>query len=324
MKKNILYLFLLGIIIFPALDIPLFAQELSITSRLDRSEIKIGEQALLSLKIRTEDLDHTLLLIPPDSAIHRAEALSFTITDTIDIDNRIKEITAEMVITSFDSTLVVIPAFGVQLGNKKVFADPLYLKVSSPAVNLDKPDEFNPNKLSWNLHYSFKEILFLCFPWLGGILLLVGIYFLIRTIRRKIKTGKSKQGNLSIEQISLTPLEIFLQRINDLPVLAEDNFYYTQLDLLLRTYLTDKQLINAMEMSSKQLLYALKSRQLIEDASNRFFLSEFLERSDLAKFAEQAFSIDKKKKDKELLSTFVKKIDKKEETSLVEISPNTL
>ena len=133
-------------------------QDLSISARLDRGEIAIGEQALLTLKIRTEDLDHTMLLIPPDSALHKAEALSFVTKDTVAINDRVKEITAEMVITSFDSTLVEIPAFGVRLRAKEVYADPLYLKVTVPQVDLSQPEKFYPNKKSWSLPYTFWEI----------------------------------------------------------------------------------------------------------------------------------------------------------------------
>ena len=62
MKRRLLGILLTFLISFVALE----AQEIGITSTLDRADIMIGEQALVTLKIRTDHLDDTYLIIPHD------------------------------------------------------------------------------------------------------------------------------------------------------------------------------------------------------------------------------------------------------------------
>lgn len=277
-------------------------QDLSITARLDRGEMAIGEQALLTLKIRTEDLDHTLLLIPPDSAIHRAEALSFVVTDTVAIDDKIKEITAEMVITSFDSTIVVIPAFGAKLGAKEVFADPLYLKVTLPQVDLSQPEKFYPIKESWTLPYTFWEVVRILLPWIGGVALAVGLWFLFRYLRRRLRQ-RPKMPTPRKEK-TLSPYQALCQTVDDISLSLDDRTFYTLLDLAFREFLAQSILPNAMEMSTTQLTLSLQQSTLSSLSKEGKPMATLLERTSLAKFAKVAYSIQQKEDDrKQILLT---------------------
>ncbi len=133
----------------------LVAQNVGISARIEPGEIQIGEQALIRLKIRTNDLDNTFLIVPPDTALHRAEALAFRVVDTVHLTESLKELSAEMVVTSFDSTLVALPAFGVRVGNEEVYTkEPLYLKVNLPEVDMEHPEEFfwTKRRLGTGLH----------------------------------------------------------------------------------------------------------------------------------------------------------------------------
>lgn len=126
----------------------LFAQEATISTTLDRAEIAIGERATVTLKIRTNDLENTGLLLPrelfPQEETQTSgtiEVLHYAILDTVVVDNVVREITAKLVFTAFDSTLLEIPPFGVHIGEQESFSDPLFIKVTAPEV--DEPSRFN-------------------------------------------------------------------------------------------------------------------------------------------------------------------------------------
>ena len=270
-------------------------QDLSISARLDRGEIAIGEQALLTLKIRTEDLDHTMLLIPPDSALHKAEALSFVTKDTVAINDRVKEITAEMVITSFDSTLVEIPAFGVRLGAKEVYADPLYLKVTVPQVDLSQPEKFYPNKKSWSLPYTFWEIVGLILPWFVGVALVVAVFFFLRYLRKLIRLRRNLPKPEPVKKLS--PYEKLSATLAQVPLSLEDRIYYTQLDFAFREFLAETVLPNAMEMSTTQLVRALQKLVSSTTRPQQDSITLLLDRMTLAKFAKETFGPQWKEQD---------------------------
>lgn len=279
------------------------AQDVSITTSLDRGEIAIGEQALVTLKIRTEDLENTLLIVPPDSAIHHAEPLSFTVTDTVKIDNKVREITAEMVITSFDSTMVVIPAFGVRVKGKEVFADPLYLKVTLPKVDVNNPEKYYPIKQTWKLPYSFKEIFLIGLPWLIGIALLIGGIFLVRYLIRQHRQRLLLKPQEALLKNTITPLEKLKARLSSLSETEEPLLFYTELDHTMREYLSETTIPKALEMSTKQLLKLLAEHKAL------------LQRFDYAKFARSYFSTEQKSIDKQEVIRIADEIYKTQNTS---------
>ena len=71
------------LLLFTLLPQALHSQEAKITTSIAPNEIQIGEVAIV---IRTSDLENTYFINPIDTAQLRAEALSFEITDTIDVD----------------------------------------------------------------------------------------------------------------------------------------------------------------------------------------------------------------------------------------------
>ena len=181
--KHRLLVFLWAIVLCAA---PLYAQDAGITTTLDRAEIMIGEQAVITMKIRTDRLDETYLIIPQKEQLGKAEALSFAVTDTVDLGGSVKEITAQMVVTSFaEDEIVELPAFGVKVGGKEMFSRPLVLKVMMPDVDTTQAEQFYPLKGPWHLKYSFVEIMALLWPWLLGLLLVAGGILGYRIVRRR-------------------------------------------------------------------------------------------------------------------------------------------
>lgn len=159
--------------------------QLSISAKLLRSHILIGEQTEIELLIRTSDVDNTFFIPPADTAIHHAEVLDFAFTDTIQVDPQIVELKARMLLTAFDSVVVAIPPFGVALGTQRAYSDPLYLQVTMPEVDLEHPDQYfdykDPQRLRLTFYDYLMWLLYSPYFWgVIGIVLLVVAYLLFK------------------------------------------------------------------------------------------------------------------------------------------------
>lgn len=281
------------LLLFTLLPQALHSQEAKITTSIAPDEIQIGEVAIIDIVIRTSDLENTYFINPIDTAQLRAEALSFEITDTIDVDNTTKELHARMAVTSFDSTLVVIPAFGVRVGDQESFANPLTLKVNLPKVDMEHPDQFNDIKGVWALPYTWGEIFLMALPWLLGILVLIGGFLGYKYYRRrKEKLALRPAPQSPTPSLSeLQRYEMALEALNarHLPEQGLQREYYTELDILSRTFVRTTTGIDTLEMTSRQLLRALSQagfRSLVDEQK----LDELTERVDLAKFAKVVYT----------------------------------
>lgn len=262
------------------------AQDVGITTQLNKGEIKIGEQAVIDITIRTSDLPNTLLIVPADTAFHQAEALALAIKDTIDVSPTVKEIKAQMLITSFDSTMLTIPPFGVKVGDVQRFAKPLYLKVVMPKVDVQKPDKFFGNKKQWAVPYTFKEIVGLILPWLAGVLVLLLLWWLW-SYYRKHRKPRSKEKVLPALQ--LTPIEQLTQSLSSLPQATPSRLYYIALDEALRTFLARTTMPNAMESNSLEVGSYISQQKHLYPQLSSLLLDALLIHTQLAKYARMEY-----------------------------------
>lgn len=280
----------------------LSAQQLSITGKLEPGEILIGEQTRLELKIVTPDLEETHLIVPPDTARMQAEVLSFAIIDTIDLGENLYELTAEMILTSFDSTLVEIPALGVAAAGKEAWSQPQYLRVMLPEVDMEHPDQIKDIKADWVLPCTFREWLLWLWPlWCLLLAIALGYAGYVLYKRRKAYPARKPKPVASPP----SPLEVLLEQIKTLSTQVETDsrLFYTRLDDAWRRYLRDSETLPAaMEMTKRSIADAL---QITDDS----LLGRLLERMELAKYARVLYAAEIARQDCLLLSSEAKKMD---------------
>lgn len=264
------------------------AQNLSIQAKIDRDQIKVGEQAVIDITVRTGDLAKTKLFLPEDSTVRHFEVLQFAPVDTIDIDGRVKEVKMKMLITSFDSVeLVTIPPITVQAGNLQAKSNSLVLKVLQPDVDMQHPDNFKDIKKPWKVPYTLKDILILVYgnpiSWvIIALLLALMIWYESRGYKLKREKAEAPQINPPIPPIerALTALTVLSKE--KLPESGQYKLYYTKMTDILRHYIEEVKHVSVMEMTSTELIDYI---ELLGHQDLTTKLKRILKTANLAKFA---------------------------------------
>ncbi len=306
----------------------LLAQSLSIQGELDKSEMKTGEQAAVNLIIRTDNLAETRFRLSNDGSERRFEVLELGALDTTKLDEKLLEIKARLLITSFDSTLVRIPPIiaetPIAIDSTQSFA----LNVIQPKVDVSKPNEFKGIKAPWTVDLTWRDILdmilsswilwFIIALHLFGFLLLIARYFYLRRdVNSPEEESKAKV---------LTPIETFDQSvklIEERHYIEQGNFktYYTLLIEALKTYLDSQMNLMTLEQTSNEVLQSLKESNYPTKELNA--LETVFRLSDLSKFAKSKPSEEEAKYSMEVVTSFVHSIQNREDEKKAEALRNT-
>lgn len=273
------------------------AQSLSIHAEIDKTEMKTGEQAAVYVKIRTNDLEGTKYYLLPDSTgrEYRFKVLEFAALDTVNIDDRLKEISARLLITSFDSTLITIPSIVAETATERELSRPLALKVTQPEVDLSNPEEIKDIKAPWDEELTLRDLLEIILKspitWLVVGLLLISLlgWFAYKEIRRRRSLPPAEP------EVILTPLERALAALDELSCSGyiaggKHKQFFSELTDIMRLYMQETQDIEALEMTSYELLRLHRERELEHSLYRE--LEIILTESDLVKFAKSTPDTD--------------------------------
>ena len=283
--KYLAYCLLLGL----AWCLPSVGQNVSIQARLDRPEIKIGERAAIDLTIRTDDLSRTRFYLLQDStgAPERYRVLSFGATDTIDIGKGVQEIKAQMIVTSFDSTLITLPPIVVETPSGQAMTKPLALNVVSPEVDLSQPENIRPIVSPWDEPYTLMDILILIFTsWIfyavAGLLL---IALLIYEYRNRAQYLQVVKPEILRPVSALEQLKRKLEALGEARLETQEDFkrYYSEVTDGLRAYLGARCGFEAMERTTDEVIEKLHSRGLGSEQTRH--IEQVLMEASLVKFA---------------------------------------
>lgn len=283
--KYLAYCLLLGL----AWCLPSLGQNVSIQARLDRPEIKIGERAAIDLTIRTDDLSRTRFYLLQDStgAPERYRVLSFGATDTIDIGKGVQEIKAQMIVTSFDSTLITLPPIVVETPSGQAMTKPLALNVISPEVDLSQPENIRPIVSPWDEPYTLMDILILIFTsWIfyavAGLLL---IALLVYEYRNRAQYLQVVKPEILRPVSALEQLKRKLEALGEARLETQEDFkrYYSEATDGLRAYLGARYGFEAMERTTDEVIEKLHSRGLGSEQTRH--IEQVLMEASLVKFA---------------------------------------
>ncbi|MDR1556198.1 MAG: hypothetical protein LBS88_04100 [Tannerellaceae bacterium] len=279
-KKSILFLVLFHILLSEGKT---WAQKTLIDVKIDSAAILIGEQTLLHLILTTDRDRNVQLLIPADTLTRGVEVLGVSQPDSSIIENDRLLIKQDLLITSFDSSLYLLPPVKVIDGADTIYSNQVALKVSSFPVNVDAPEEFYDIKQVWKPPFVIADY----YPLIFGVLIAL---FLICVAGYVIQRIRNKKPILSLGKDE-PPLPPHEQAIRELDRIRQQKLwqqgrnkeYYTLLTDVLRNYIAERFGINAMEMTTGEILTIIRRENEADSVYEN--LKQILQLADFVKFA---------------------------------------
>jgi hypothetical protein len=259
------------------------ALESQIGVRIDTAEILIGEQTTLFLTITTDKGKTVYWPVPADTLMTGVEVLSMSTPDTVDIGNNRIEIRQNILITSFDSALYLLPPFMVIDNGDTTCSEQVALKVWTLPVNTDAPNEFFDIKGIWRPPFVWADY----YPVILGVFLAIILAITIIYIVKRLKNRKSLIP-LRKREPPLPPHEEAVKRLDvikrqKLWQQGKNKEYHTQITDTLRHYIFRRYGIYAMEMTTNEIMDAI--RHTCETRSAHDTLRQILSLADFVKFA---------------------------------------
>jgi len=271
-----------------------FAQ---VTTAIDTTAIKIGEQITYHVQVETDTTN--LVVFPEGQTFAPMEMIESYPMDTLkkkDKYNLIKKYG----LTQFDSGSYTIPRQKIIVGDKTFFTDSLKVEVHNVVVDTTQG------------LYDIKPLIAVEKSgsnwWKNVLLVLLAIaaiaFLLYWFIWRKKPLTEA-------EEIALLPpydrAKLALRKLDDSPYLENENLkdYYSELTFIIRKYLDEKVYDKALESTTDELITRLnllkEGNQVdlsMEDIKN---LESILKRADLVKFAKSAPDIELAKIDRDTI-----------------------
>ena len=281
---------LLGILLI-ALNLNVHAEEIKVKAELDSSVILIGDQVKLHLQIEYPSNLNILFPVLNDSIGESVEMVERMPLDSIDLGNNRKSMFQDYIVTSFDTGHHVIPPFYFRFAyndiTDSVKSNPVTLhvftipKLDSLMSVMKGPIDIKP---PYEAPVTFKEVA----PWIMGILLGLGILFLIwYAIKRK----REHKPLFSLPQKPKEPAHVIaLRRLDEIKEekiwqQGRTKEYYSEVTDTLREYIDNRFEINALELTSDEIISAFKYRNSLMDETTFKNLVRILKNADLVKFA---------------------------------------
>nr|WP_235420523.1 hypothetical protein [Jejuia pallidilutea] len=259
-----------------------FAQ---VTSSIDSTTIKIGEQITYKIQVETDSIN--LVVFPEGQTFTPLEMIESYPIDTIKNKDKFSLI-KKYGLTQFDSGAYTIPRQKIIVGDNTFFTDSLKVVVNTIEVDTTKQGlyDIKPIIEVKKTGSNWWKYLIITLLILGCIAALLW-WFIWR------------QKPLSEEEkIALLPpydrAKLALKKLDESHYLKHEQLkdYYSELTLIIRKYLDEKVYDHALESTTDELVNKLRllkdGNQIDLSADTIKNLESILRRADLVKFAKSA------------------------------------
>lgn len=295
--------------------------QVQVQSQIDSIQIWIGEQAHVTLDVsmkRGQQLQMPLFK-PSEMITPGVEVLESTDADTTELDNGMIRVRKIYTLTSFDEKLYYLPPMKVRVDNKEYEAKSLALKVMTMPADTLHPENFFPpkdvqdNPFMWA---EWREVGFFLFLAIVLSLLTAYLYSRLRKGKPIIKMPTRIVKKVLPHQKAMSAIE----RIKAEHMTTSENQkeYYTRLTDTLRIYLNERFGLNAMEMTSEEIIERLQEtgdKTMIDELRMLFTTA------DLVKFAKYSTLINENDANLVNAITYINQTKQENEPQTVRIEP---
>lgn len=263
------------------LSVPAVAQQVKVEAKMDSVSILVGHQTRIRLELLQNKNQVVIPLVLKDSIVKGVEILDVSLPDTVDLNDSRLQINQNILITSFDSGFYYLPPFKYVDGKDTILSNSLSLKVITLPVDTTGA-EFYDIKAVLKPPFVWTDYLYILWILLGAIAVAAAIYLYMRYRNNKpILSAEKKEPDLPAHIRAIRSLEEL--KTEKLWQNNREKEYYTRLTDVLRDYIEERFGINAMEMTSAEILSLMRSYS--EAAPVYDTLKHILQIADFVKFA---------------------------------------
>ncbi|MBO7279699.1 MAG: hypothetical protein J6V00_00890 [Bacteroidaceae bacterium] len=278
MKRVFSILFLLSMLLIGAR-----AQSVIVNAEIDSVQRFIGQQAKIKLVV-SYDADKHLVMPDFDKELVKGVEILESKLDTVALnDGKRYSITQEYTVTSFDTTLYVIPPFEVRVDSTSYFSQELALAVYTFPVDTANVESFFGPKDIWQVPLEWQDVKHSVYYSILLVLFVAALVWVIISYRNNkpiIRIIKIKP-KIPAHIVAVNELNR-IKNESDWRTSGNYKEFYVAITDALRHYLNERFGFNATEMTSDEILDNLK-QHIDKDAVKE--LREILATADLAKFA---------------------------------------
>ncbi|MGX1927864.1 hypothetical protein [Flagellimonas sp. 2504JD4-2] len=280
------------------------SQDSKVSTQIDTTSIKIGEQIKYTITVEADSLD--VVHFPEGQTFSPLETVEAIMKDTVKNNNRVI-LQKVYALTQFDSGAYTIPPQRIAINEQPFFTDSFQVKVADVAVDTTKQKMFDIKPLI-KVEKSYAKLwLWILFIVLG--LLIVGglVYWFF--LRKKPLTEEEKEALLPPYDRAL----LELKRLENSRYLIQDEYkkYYSELTDIVRSYLEEDVHVSALESTTGQLIAKL---EMLKDAGELNLEDEtitqfqkILQTADLVKFAKSKPPTSTAEEDRKMVEQIVVK-----------------
>ena len=258
------------------------AQQTLIDVKVDTADILVGEQTTLHVTVTTDPNRRIIIPLPSDTLMTGVEVISVSDADSTVADGRLV-IRRDILVTSFDSSLYLLPPFIAIDGADTIASNQVALKVSTVPVDVDNPEKFYDIKDVWKPPFVLADY----YPWIFGVLTAL---FLICVIGYLVQRYRRHRSEVPVKpaEPELPPYETAIRELDSIKdqklwQQGLNKEYYTQVTDTLRRYISRRYGVNAMEKTSEEILAIIERES--DERSVYDTLRQVLRLSDYVKFA---------------------------------------
>lgn len=282
-KRHILALCAALSLCLPSLS----AAPASIKATLDSAQLTMGNVTCIRLNIVENENSPAQFFFDPNSFPKEVEPVDWLEDDTTSIGNGMREIKRALIVQSFDSGVYTLPPFFLVTGNDTVKSNQLTIKVQP--VDVSQMKDINPIAPVKKFKSKWYDFLpdWLTDYWLW---ILLGLVVVAGGVCAYLIFTRKVEVNILPKKKKLPPYELAIKRLTALREknLCENGMvkeYYTVLIDILRDYLQGRFGINAMEMTSTDIVRTLSGND--ETRHSNQHMRDILQIADYVKFAAQ-------------------------------------
>ena len=272
----------------------------AVTTAVDSTQVRIGEQINLTLQVKTDSL--SMVEFPPEPQFLPFEIIEESPIDTLRAQQHYLY-TKRYALIQFDSGAYWIPPQKITVDGFSKFSDSVAIQVATVVVDTLKQPLFDIKPIQ-EVERSYTQLIKNIIWGVVFFLLLGLLYYLNKQYQKK------KEALLE----EIPPFDRALQELkalgDQLPTAQEEyKQYYSRLTDVVRRYLEEEAAIDALESTSDELLEKLELRKdagtldlSLETLNN---LKKVLQNADLVKFARSAPAIGIATQDRKMVEQVV-------------------